>query len=272
MWIPRPSSIGPASIRPSSIRLPDIRLPDIRLPGIALLVLALMAAPACAATITVLTPASAAPGVQALAAQFTQATGIAVTVGGGARDKIFQALKAGDPADVVLLPTADIVELPSVMGMTPLGHITVGVGVKAGTPVPDISTPEKFRHALLAAKGVAYADPAAGTSAGKVIDRMLSAPEFAGVKRVPVQGLAVTALASSQAGIALQMLPELAANKDVALAGPVPDAYGASVDFSAGIAAASIDAVRAQSFISFLTDAKAAPVWKANGVEIINSH
>ncbi len=257
MWIPRPSST---------------RLSSIRLSGIALLVAALMAAPARAATITVLTPASAAPGVQALAAQFTQATGTLVTVGGGARDKIFQALKAGDPADVVLLPTTDMVELPSVMGMTPLGHIAVGVGVKAGAPVPDISTPEKFRHALLAAKGVAYADPAAGTSAGKVIDRMLSAPEFSRVKRVPVQGLAVTALASGQASIALQMLPELAANKDVALAGPVPDGYGASLDFSAGIAAATVDAVRAQAFINFLTDAKEAPVWKAHGVEVLNSH
>jgi len=38
-------------------------------------------------------------------------------------------------------------------------------------PVPDISTPEKFRNVLLSAKGVAYADPAAGTSAGKLIDR-----------------------------------------------------------------------------------------------------
>jgi molybdate transport system substrate-binding protein len=231
----------------------------------------LMAAPAGAATITVLTPASAAPGVTALAAQFTQATGIAVTVGGGARDKIFQALKEGGPADVVLLPTADILEMTSVIGMTPLGRIPVGVAVKVGAPVPDVSTPEKFRQALLAAKGVAYADPAAGTSAGKVIDRVLSAPEFSRVRRIPVQGLAVTALASGRASIALQMLPELAANKDVALAGPVPDIYGASVDFSAGIAVTSTDSVRAQAFISFLTDAKAVAVWKANGVDVLGA-
>lgn len=96
---------------------------------------------------------------------------------------------------------------------------------------------------------------------------MLSAPEFARVKRVPVQGLAVTALASGQASIALQMLPELMANKDVAVAGPVPDVYGAGVDFSAGIAAATNDAVRAQSFISFLTDRQNAATWRANGVD-----
>lgn len=131
------------------------------------------------------------------------------------------------------------------------------MGVKAGARAPDVSTPEKFRSALLAAKGVAYADPSAGTSAGKVIDRMLSGPDFAGVKRVPVQGLAVTALVSGQADIALQMLPELMTNKDVALAGPVPELYGAAVDFSAGIAGVSNDAMNAGAFISFIT----APAW-----------
>jgi molybdate transport system substrate-binding protein len=223
-----------------------------------------LAAPASAAGLTVLAPASATPGLKALAAPFTAKTGIAVTIGGGARDKVFEILKAGGPADVVVLPTGDLVETPLVTGMTPLGHIAVGVGVKAGAKVPDVSTLEKFRAALLAAKGVAYADPKAGTSAGKVIDQMLSAPEFAHVKRVPVQGLAAGALATGQADIALQMLPELAANKDVAVAGPVPD--GTGVDFSAGLAVQTIDAVKAQAFVSFLTDPQNTAVWKNNGL------
>jgi molybdate transport system substrate-binding protein len=233
---------------------------------LAVLILALLGAPASSATLTVLAPASAAPGLQALAPLFTQQTGIAVTVAGGSRSQTFAALKAGGPADVVILPTNDFVTLPNVMGMTPLGHIAVGVGVKAGTRLPDVSTPEKFRAALLAAKGVAYADPKAGTSAGLVVDRLLSGPDFKGVRRVPVQGLAVTALASGQADIALQMVPELMASKDVALAGPVPDVYGASVDFAGGIASATTDAVNAQAFLSFITSAASIPVWKAHGV------
>ena len=228
--------------------------------------LALLTAPADAATLTVLAPASAQAGLTPLAAAYTASTGTEVAVGGGSRAKVADALKTG-PADVVVLPTTDMADLPNVTGMTPLGRITVGVGVKAGAKVPDISTPEKFRAVLLAAKGVAYADPAAGTSAGKVIDAMLSAPEFKGVKRVPVQGLAVTALADGRAGIALQMLPELAANKDVALAGPVPSAYGAGVDFSAGISAVTADATAAQAFISYLADPKNAALWRKNGLE-----
>jgi molybdate transport system substrate-binding protein len=240
MWIPRRSSL--------------------------LVALALLAAPAEAATLTVLAPASAAAGLQSLAAQYTASTGIQVTVGGGSRAKVVDALKTG-PADVVVLPTADTADLPNVTGVTPLGRITVGVAVKAGAKVPDISTPEKFRAVLLAAKGVAYADPAAGTSAGKVIDTMLSAPEFKGIRRVPVQGLAVTALASGKADIALQMLPELAADKDVALAGPVPSAYAAGVDFSAGIASVTNDAEAAEAFVVYLADPKNAALWQKNGLE-----
>jgi molybdate transport system substrate-binding protein len=234
-----------------------------------LIALALFAEPAQAAPVTVLAPASAQAGLTPLAAQYTADTKIAVTVGGGSRANVVAALKNG-AADVVVLPTNDMAELPNVTGMTTLGHIAVGVAVKAGSKVPDISTPEKFRAALLAAKGVAYADPSAGTSAGKVIDSMLQDPAFKGVKRVPVQGLAVTALANGTATIALQMLPELAADKDVALAGPVPESYGATVDFSAGIAAVTNDAEAAEAFISWLTDPKNAAVWRKAGLEPIN--
>lgn len=223
--------------------------------------------PAAAAGLTILSPASAAPGASQVAAQFTAKTGIAVTVGGGARGKIFAILKDGGAGDVVLLPSADFSSLPGVSAVVPLGRIAVGVAVKVGSQTPDVSTPEKFRAALLAAKGVAYADPAAGTSAGKVIDRMLSAPEFASVKRVPVQGLAVDGLTSGKADIALQMLPELAANKDVVLAGPIPASYGAGVDFSAGIAASSGNAEQAKALLGFLTGPQAAAAWRANGLE-----
>ena len=226
-----------------------------------------LVAPASAASLTVLAPASVTPGLQALAAPFSAKTGITVTMGGGAREKVLGILKTGGPADVVALPTNDLVETPTVTGMTPLGHIAVGVAVKAGARVPDISTPEKFRAALLAAKGVAYADPKAGTSAGQIIAAMLSAPDLAKVKRVPVQGLAVTALRNGQADMALQMLPELAANKDVALAGPVPD--GTGVNFSVGIAVQATDAVAAQAFIRFLTDPQNAAMWKKNGLTLL---
>jgi molybdate transport system substrate-binding protein len=233
----------------------------------AFLGLVLLAAPARAVTLTVLAPASAGAAIKAAAVAFTAQTGITVNVGGGSRSAIFAALKAGGPADVVVLPTDDMAELFNVTNMVPLGRIAVGVAVKAGTRVPDISTPEKFHAALVAARGVAYADPSAGTSAGKVIDQLLSSPEFKSVKRVPVQGLAVSGLASGQASIALQMLPELVDNKDVTLAGPVPAIYAAGVDFSAGIAAVSGDSIKAEALISFLASAQNTALWRKYGLQ-----
>lgn len=233
---------------------------------LAALFLVAIASPAIAAPgLIVLAPASAQPGLAAVARDYTARTGIAVTEGGGSRDKVMAALKAGE-ADVVVLPSADFADLPMVTGMTPLGRILVGVAVKAGAPRPDISTPEKFIAALKRAKGVAYADPSAGTSAGKIIANLLSLPDFKGVRKVPVKGLAVTGLASGQADIAMQLLPELANDNSVTLLGPVPALYGAAVDFSAGIANKTTDAVKAEAFIEAMTAPAAAAVWKANGL------
>lgn len=167
----------------------------MRLPrrfSLSFVVLALLALPASGATLTVLSPASVTPGLKAMAEQYSAKAGKAVTVGGGSRAAVLGALRKG-PADMVVLPTSDMIEMNLVHGMTPLGRIPVGVAVKAGAPVPDVSTPEKFLAVLRQARGVAFADPSAGTSAGKAIAGLLGLSDFHGVKRVPVQGLAVTA-------------------------------------------------------------------------------
>ena len=59
---------------------------------------------------------------------------------------------------------------------TAIASSGMGVAVLKGAPKPDISTPEAFKRALLAAKAVAYTDPASGGASGahmaKVLDRL----------------------------------------------------------------------------------------------------
>jgi len=52
----------------------------------------------------------------------------------------------------------------------------VGVSVRSGAAKPDISTPEKLKETLIAAKAIAYSDPSKGGASGvhfaKVADRL----------------------------------------------------------------------------------------------------
>src|SRR5215470_7382989 len=54
-----------------------------------------------------------------------------------------------------------------------LARVGVGVVVKEGAPKPDIGSVDDFKKALLAAKSVAYIDPAAGGSSGIYVAGLL---------------------------------------------------------------------------------------------------
>ena len=54
-----------------------------------------------------------------------------------------------------------------------VGGVGVGVVVKEGAPKPDISSVDAFKKTLLAAKSVAYIDPAAGGSSGIYVAGLL---------------------------------------------------------------------------------------------------
>jgi molybdate transport system substrate-binding protein len=47
-----------------------------------------------------------------------------------------------------------------------IASVRIGVGVREGDPVPDISTLDAFVAALRAAPRIAYVDPAAGATSG----------------------------------------------------------------------------------------------------------
>jgi molybdate transport system substrate-binding protein len=234
----------------------------------ALALVALLATPAAGATtITVLTTGSLTPAGKTLAAEFTQQTGTQVMFGGGRPNTIIADLKAGAAGDVVLLPSANFATpIPRIdpASVRPVARIAIGVAVPQGAPLPDISTPEKFREALKAAKGVAYSDPAIGSSAGPVIAHILDGAAYAGVKRKPVRDVAISALASGEADIALQMITELRTAKTVQLVGPVPEGVGAAVEFSAATVRGAPP--EAAAFVRYMARPAAAAAWKKAGV------
>src|SRR5206468_11634865 len=59
--------------------------------------------------------------------------------------------------------------------ITLLGNTVAGVAVRPGSNKPDVSTPEKLKAALLAAKRIAVSDPSRGATVGTHFMKVIEA-------------------------------------------------------------------------------------------------
>jgi molybdate transport system substrate-binding protein len=111
---------------------------------------------------------------------FEAQTGITLEYGFGAVGALRDRVLAGELADVVVVTPAIITTLEAQRvvlagSRVDLGQIGGGVAVRAGDPLPAISTPEELTQALLDADEVYYADPAiatAGAALMRIVDTL----------------------------------------------------------------------------------------------------
>ena len=182
---------------------------------------------------------------------------------------------AHEALDVLLMPVATIeayIKQGIVRGAcTPLANIGLAVGVTAGTPVPDVSTPEALRAALLAARGVVHAPPAAtpsGAQSDKVI-KMLGLREALAGRVSHKVGLAggLVMIASGEATLGIFPKSEIVSMPGIALAGPLPGALQLTITYGAGVTALSPVADAAAEFIQFLISLDSCKVWLECGFD-----
>ena len=154
-----------------------------------------------------------------------------------------------------------------------LARTGVGVVVRAGTPLPDISSVEAFKRTLMAAKSVAYIDPAAGGSSGiyvgKLLERLGIAKEV-NAKAKLIHGGAVAAhIAEGEAEIGIHQISEILPVKGVVMVGPLPADIQNFTVYSAGVGTAAKDGAKdaASAVVKFLAGPHAVPIIKAKGME-----
>lgn len=109
---------------------------------------------------------------EAPAAKYERETGVhAVTEHGPSMGDTPQAspnrLARHEPADVVILARSGLDKLAAQDAIAPgtsidLGLSKIAMAVKAGAPMPDISTSDAFRSTLLNARTIAWSDSASG--------------------------------------------------------------------------------------------------------------
>ncbi len=247
--------------------------PWSKLAGIAVVGVLLAGAPARAAEITVVAGGGPLPDVMGtLLPMFEKATGNKVKFASKGTPEISADLKSG-AADVVITNSEVVDDLATKgdvagNGKTQLMISKVGIGVKAGAPKPDVSTPDKLKAALLAAKTVGYSQGASGLHFQTVMQK-LGVTDAIKPKAVIVQGRPVgAAIAAGEAEIGIQQVAELRPVAGVEVIGELPPALQKQIPYSAGIGAKAKDAATARALVTFLKSPAAQDVLKRKGMDL----
>jgi molybdate transport system substrate-binding protein len=242
-----------------------------------LLALALTASPALADEIVVLCPRGVQAPLTALAAWFETGSGHRVRFAFGTAGATARRAAAGEAADVLVTGAAGLDELlargTAVTGTrVALGRVGVGLAVKAGTPQPDVSTPEALRRALLAAPSLGYADPARGGQGGthfaSVVSRLELTETLRARTRLFPEGLqALEGVVAGEVAMAAAPISEILPLSGLALAGPLPPPLQARLAYAAALLSAARAPEAGRAWLAFLTTAAARAELSRGGIE-----
>ncbi len=208
--------------------------------------------------------------VEELAPAFECAYNCTVTRDYDTSVSMIKRIVAGESGDVSIVPSGvndNLTAKGKVAGRTDLTRSLVGLAVKAGAPKPDISTPEAFKTALLAAKSIACSSTgASGLYFANLIERIGLAEALKG-KLIVEDGFVGEAAARGEADLAVQQISELMQADGVDILGPLPGAYESVTVFSAGIFVNAKNADLAKAYIADLASPAHAAMVRRRGME-----
>jgi molybdate transport system substrate-binding protein len=228
--------------------------------------------------LTVMTSGGFAAPVEQLTPKFEASSGLHVVLVRGASmgtttTAIPMRLARNEPADVVIMARSELDSLARkgfvIEGsQVDLVRSRIGMAVKAGAPVPDISTVAAFKRTLLAAKSIAYSDSASGVYISSEMYKILGiedavAPKSRRILGDPVGGV----VAKGDVEIGFQQLSELKPIAGITIVGPIPDEVQKVTIFSAGVVTSSRHKDDARAFIHYLASAAVCPVIVEDALE-----
>jgi molybdate transport system substrate-binding protein len=214
---------------------------------------------------------------QILSPEFSEKTGIEINTVygasmGGAPSSIPKRLSRGEPADVVVLASEGLEKLIEegvvVAGSrVNLASSLIGMSVRSGKPVPDITSLESFKATLLDAKSLAYSASASGTHLSVQVFPLLGISDQLKEKSKRITGERVGAVvARGEAEIGFQQVSELLPIDGTTYVGTIPDEVQKVTMFSAGITVDAANLEKAKALIEYLSSPNAASVIAETGM------
>ena len=230
-------------------------------------VVAAMTGPTAAAELKVLSAGAVKAVVPDLAEQFRRETGHRVHLTFDTAGALRQRAMT-EPVDVLIITDAAIDDLARQGVVVPgtrtdVARVGIGVGVRQGAPVPDISTPDTLKQTLLSVRSLTYMDPGKGATSGihfaGVLERLGIAAVVKDKTLLWPAGASAEAVAQGRAELCVQQMSEILSVPGVTLVGPLPAALQKVTTYSAGLAVRSAAPEAARAWLSFL----ARPAFKA---------
>jgi molybdate transport system substrate-binding protein len=248
----------------------------------AVVLLAATALPAAAADISVFSTGAPSVVLKVLAGKFTHDTGHQVEFTVATPGQLQKKLAAGTTPDLVVMP-APVIERLEKSGTLQAGsrvdlaRVGVGIVVREGAPLPDISSVDAVRRFLLDAKSIVHTNPNGSGFAGKTVVRMFEQMGIADALKPKVTIMqaidgGVDRVAKGEAEVGLFNVSEILPVKGVALVGPLPVSVQHYIVFSAALHAANHSPAPSQAFMKLAASPASQEQWKRGGMESMSGH
>jgi molybdate transport system substrate-binding protein len=238
---------------------------------------AALSSSAQALEIKVLTAGAFRSSVVALGPEYEKASGNKLIIDGDTAGALLKRIAGGDTDfDVVVMTPEGIDELAAkgklVRGSrVNLAQVGVGVMVKGGAPLPDISSVDAFKRTVLAAKSVSFIDPASGGSSGiyvaKLLERLGIAAAVKPKEKLKQGGYVADYIESGEAELGIHQISEIVPRKGVTLVGPLPKEIQNYTVYAAGVGADSKHLEAAKAVIAVFSGPSAQALFKSKGME-----
>ena len=212
---------------------------------------------------------------------FTKSTGTTLVYVGDTTGALIKRLTGGEKADLIVVasPAMDTLEKEKrvVAGSrVDLARALIGVGVRAGAASPNLSTPDTFKAALLAARSVSYVNPASGGTSGTYFEGLLQKMGIAEAMKPKTvyrtQGSEVaTAVAKGEAEMGITFTSELKPNAGVKVAGTLPAAIQLPTIYAVALVSATGGSDAARAFVRVLSGADGRAAITRAGLEPLSA-
>jgi len=225
-----------------------------------------------AAELKVIAGGSMTASMNALAAPFEKASGHKLSIHFDSTPNIIARVNSGTPFDVVVVPVDVFKDAAAKARFAPgptidIARVGYGVIVRAGASKPDLSTPDAFKKALLAAPSIAFLPAsAAGAYVTKVFERLGIGEEMKAktkVQAAPAQIAPAVAKGEAELGV---FLTNVLVAPGVELVGPFPGELQQELVFTSAVAADTKEADAAKVLIDYLRTQEATAIIKAAGM------